>query len=88
MQIANNPIKRVCAIKARYESQLLAWPGVISVGLGLRQRNDAPTDEICIVVTVRNKRTIDNLSSDKALPEQIEGVPVDVQESGDIVAWG
>ncbi len=88
MQKTKNQIKRVRAIKARYENRLLARPGVMSVGVGLCRRDDAPTDEICIVVTVRNKRTIDNLSSDKALPEQIEGVPVDVQESGDIVAWG
>jgi len=88
MQKTKNQIKRVRAIKARYENRLLAWPGVMSVGVGLCRRDDAPTDEICIVVTVRNKRTVDNLSRDKALPEQIEGVPVDVQESGDIVAWG
>ena len=88
MRKTNDQIKHVRTIKARYESLLLAWPGVMSVGVGLRQRDDAPTDEICIVVTVRNKRTIDNLSPDKALPQQIEGVPVDVQESGDIVAWG
>lgn len=87
MQKTNNPIKRVRAIKARYENLLLAWPGVMSVGVGLRQQDDAPTDELCIVVTVRNKRTIDSLLPDEALPDQIEGVSVDVQESGDIITW-
>lgn len=87
MPNTNNPIKRVRAIKARYEKQLLARPGVVSVGVGLCQRDDAPNDEICIVVTVRNKLSIDNLSPDETLPEQIEGIPVDVRESGDIVAW-
>lgn len=87
MRKTNKQIKHVRAVKARYEDLLLAWPGVMSVGVGLRQQDDAPTDEICIVVTVRNKRTTDNLSPDEALPDQIEGVPVDVQESGDIVPW-
>ncbi len=84
MQKTNNSIKRVREIKTRYEDLLLAWPGVMSVGVGLRQRDDAPTSEICIVVMVRNKHTIDN--PDEALPDQIEGIPVDVQESGDIAA--
>ena len=87
MRKSNSQIKHVRTIKARYESLLLAWPGVMSVGVGLRRQDDAPTDEICIVVTVRNKRAIDNLSPGEALPDQIEGVPVDVQESGDIVPW-
>jgi hypothetical protein len=87
MEKTDNPIKRVRAIKARYEDLLLAWPGVMSVGVGLRQRDGAPTDEICIVVTVRNKHTIDYLSPGEALPDQIEGVTVDVQESEDIVTW-
>ncbi|MBN1428995.1 MAG: hypothetical protein JXB07_11465 [Anaerolineae bacterium] len=87
MRKTNNPIKHVRAIKARYEDLLLAWPGVMSVGVGLCRQDDAPTGEICIVVTVQNKRTTDNLSPDEALPDQIEGVQVDVQESGDIVPW-
>lgn len=87
MKKTDNQIKQVRAIKARYEDLLLAWPGVMSVGVGLRRRDGAPTGEICIVVTVRNKHTIDSLSPGEALPDQIEGVPVDVQESGDIVPW-
>jgi hypothetical protein len=79
------PLKRVRAIKARHEEQLLAHPGVMSVGVGLRQQEGKPTAEVCIVVMVRDKQSIDNLPPDQALPKQIEGIPVDVQESGDII---
>jgi len=82
------PLKRIRAIKARHEEQLLAHPGVMSVGVGLRQRGGQPTDEVCIVVMVRDKQVVDNLPPDQALPEQIEGIPVDVQESGDIIKLG
>lgn len=85
MRKAKKPIERVRAIKTRYENRLLARPGVVSVGVGLRQRKGALTDEICIVVTVRNKRTLANLPPEEALPVEIEGIPVDVQESGEIV---
>ncbi len=87
MEKTDNSLKHVRAIKARYEDLLLAWPGVMSVGVGVRQQDDASTGEMCIVVTVRNKRAIDNLLPGDALPDQIEGVMVDVQESGDIVPW-
>jgi hypothetical protein len=81
----DNQLKRVRAIKARHEDRLLAKPGVMSVGVGLRQRGGALTNEVCIVVTVRNKRPITNLPPDEVLPAAIEGIPVDVQESDDIV---
>lgn len=88
MRKMNKPLKRVRAVKARHEEQLLAYPGVMSVGVGLRQRDGEQTDEVCIVVTVRNKRLIDSLHPNEALPEEIEGVPVDVQESNDIIKLG
>ncbi|MBN1430493.1 MAG: acyltransferase family protein [Anaerolineae bacterium] len=87
MPRAKNPLKRIRAVKARYEERLLAHPGVMSVGVGLRRQGDKLTDEVCIVVMVQDKQAIENLPPDQALPGQIEGVPVDVQESGDIVVW-
>ena len=88
MPRAKDPLKRIRAIKARYEDQLMARPGVMSVGVGLRQQDGEQTSEVCIVVMVRDKQTIDNLPPDQALPEQIEGVSVDIQESGDIIKLG
>ena len=81
----NDPIGHVRAIKARYEDRLLARPGVVSVGVGLCQQAGTLTDEVCIVVMVREKLPPDNLPPDETLPVEIEGVRVDVQESGEIV---
>ena len=85
MYNSDDPIGRIRAVKTRYEGHLLARPGVVSVGVGLRQRSGTLTDEVCIVVMVRNKRPLVNLPADEVLPGAIEGVPVDVQESGEIV---
>jgi hypothetical protein len=87
MPVNDDLLNRARAVKARYEDHLLSQPGVLSVGVGLRQRGGKLTDDVCIVVMVRDKSSIDNLPPDQVLPEQIEGVPVDVQESGDIVIW-
>lgn len=85
MPALKKSLNRVRAIKTRHEDQLLARPGVMSVGVGLRQRGGELTDEVCIVVMVRNKRAIAKLPPDDVLPVEIEGIPVDVQESGEIV---
>lgn len=77
-------MSRVHAVKARYESELLSRPGVMGVGVGLRQRRGEFTQEVCIVVTVDKKYGLEDLDDDDVLPTELEGIPVDVQEVGDI----
>jgi len=76
----------VQAIKARYEDALLSLPGVVGVGVGMRQRGGQWTDEVCIVVSVQNKRPADVLDPAEIVPHEIEGVPVDVLEVGDVTS--
>jgi hypothetical protein len=79
-------IERVKAVKAAHEKRLLAMANVVGVGVGLRRRGDKLTDEACIVVSVRQKIPWDQLSPADRIPSQIEGVPVDVQATGEIRA--
>ncbi len=79
-------IERVKAVKAAHEKRLLAMANVVGVGVGLRRRGDKLTDEACIVVSVRRKVPWDQLSPADRIPSQIEGVPVDVQATGEIRA--
>jgi hypothetical protein len=80
-------IERARAVKQRHEAALLAHPGVVGVGIGLRQRGGELTNEVCIVVMVRRKRPSEELeAADELLPHMIDGVPVDVQEVGEIAA--
>jgi hypothetical protein len=72
------------AVKAKYEDDLLARPGVKSVGVGLRQKSGEYTEEVCIVVTVHTKHPLGDLEASEVLPTNLEGIPVDVQEVGDI----
>jgi hypothetical protein len=39
---------------------------------------------VCIVVTVDKKYGLEDLDDDDVLPTELEGIPVDVQEVGDI----
>ena len=56
----------------------------VGVGVGLRSRAGTLTDEVAIIVMVSKKHLRADLSSEDLLPDEIEGVPVDVQEVGEI----
>ncbi len=79
-------IERVKAVKAAHEEQLLNKANVIGVGVGLRQCHGQLTDQVCIVVSVREKVPSEQLAPQDVIPSQIEGVPVDVQATGEIRA--
>jgi hypothetical protein len=82
-QAQTDEIRRVRRI---YEKELLAKANVVGVGVGLRQRSGERTGEPALVVLVRKKIPLEQLSSQDVIPASLEGVPVDVQEVGDIRA--
>jgi len=85
--INRNPanIEHAQAVKTRYENELMKKPGVVGVGVGYVERNGQFTDEVCIVVTVEKTRGMSRLFSNNRLPAQLEGVPVQVRESGPVI---
>jgi hypothetical protein len=80
-------IERVRAVKAAHEQSLLAKANVVGVGVGFRRRGQELTDEICIVVSVREKVPSEQLSPTDRIPDCIDGVPVDVQATGEFRAF-
>ena len=80
----SDPLSHARDVKARHESDLLARPGVVGVGVGLRQRGGQITEQVAIVVMVRRKHPPTGLPPADLLPTEIEGVPIDVQEAGEI----
>ena len=79
-------VERAKQVKARHEVELMALPGVVGVGIGLRQRGAKLTDEVAIVVMAKGKRPDDKIKYSGRLPTELEGVPVDIQIVGDIQA--
>lgn len=73
-------------VKRRHEQNLLRKANVVAVGLGFRRRAGQQTREICIVVSVRTKVPPSVLKPADLIPASIEGVPVDVVETGAIRA--
>jgi hypothetical protein len=79
-------IDRALLVKAKYESKLLSMPHVVGVGVGFRSRNDVRTDQVCIVVVVDIKVPLALLLPPNRVPDELDGVCVDVQEVGQLRA--
>jgi hypothetical protein len=70
-------MERIKSIKRRHEKQLLALDGVIAVGIGVLS-----TGEVGLIVSV--KKSFD--AARKKIPRRLEGILVEVRESGEIKA--
>lgn len=81
-----SPFGKARAVKRTHQVELMGKANVVGVGVGLRQQGGIPTGELAIVVMVRQKVPRAQLASADVIPTEIEGVPVDVQEVGKIVA--
>jgi hypothetical protein len=75
------------AIKEAYQSELMLKANVVGLGIGYRHKNGKPTQEIALIVLVNQKLPLSALGERDLLPEQIEGITVDVQEVGDVIAY-
>lgn len=80
-------LEEVRAVKEKYEEALLARANVVGVGIGYQYKNDQLTDEMVIVVSVVEKKPRAELAEKDIIPTELEGIPTDVQEVGQIRAW-
>lgn len=81
-----SPTQRASLVKRQYQGELMAKANVVGVGVGFRTRGGERTDEVALVVMVTQKLPRSQLKPEDVLPRQIEGIRVDVQEVGPIIA--
>lgn len=81
-----NDQARIQAVKKAHTPRLLKKANVVGVGIGLRERGGVRTGEMVLVVMVSRKVPPDQLAPGDVIPASIDGVPVDVQEVGEISA--
>ena len=77
---------RILAVKQVYEDELLSKPNVVGVAIGYRQTGGQTTDTLALVVMVTNKVPQNTLNPEDQIPISLEGIPIDVQEVGEITA--
>lgn len=84
--MSDDTLRRTVEVKERYLAQLLSKANVLSVGVGYRQRGGRLTEEVVLVVNVTRKLPLHQLRPEDVVPAAIEGIPVDVQETGTLRA--
>jgi len=78
--------QKVTAVKRAHQAELMMKANVVGVGVGFRSQKGARTDQVALVVMVSRKMPKSRLKPKDLLPLEIEGVPVDVQEVGEVKA--
>jgi hypothetical protein len=72
----------VSDVQAQYGPQIMSLPHVVGIGIGYRKRQNRATDELALVVMVDQKVPETLLAQNDIVPKTLDGVPVDVQETG------
>jgi len=83
---AEKGIEKIRAVKDRHEEDLLKKKNVVGLGIGYREVGGQKTEQLSLVVMVRKKELPSQLDATDLVPSEIEGVPIDVKEVGEIVA--
>ena len=79
-------IEEIRAVKDRHGESLLEKKNVVGMGIGYKEVEGQETGLLSLVVMVRKKESPSQLDATDLIPSEIEGVPVDVKEVGEIVA--
>jgi hypothetical protein len=79
-------MERVRAVKEAHTDELMSKANVVGVGVGLLERGGVRTQTVAVVVMVKRKVPRARLSAADIIPTEIDGVPVDVREVGEISA--
>jgi hypothetical protein len=86
LQPSEEMLARAGEVRRAHQGELLRRANVVGVGIGIRRRQGKSTGEVALVVLVRRKLPRDMLAPEDRVPAEIDGVPVDVQEVGEIAA--
>ncbi len=70
----------------QHQAMLLAMPNVIGVGIGLKSVQGRRGDRLCLAALVRRKLPRAALEAEALVPDELDGVPTDVVEVGDVRA--
>jgi hypothetical protein len=81
-------MEKVRAAMQSHRDHLLSLPNVVGLGIGMRQKKGEWTNTISLIVMVKQKLPLKALAVEHRIPPEIDGIPVDVQETGSFFSSG
>ena len=79
-------VERATAVHQKYGEQLMRIPHVVGVGVGFVTYRGKRLREVGVVVMVDEKVPLSALAAEEVIPHELDGVRIDVQKSGVLVA--
>ena len=79
--------QHVRQIREKNERQILKKANVVGVGMGYKESLGKPTDQLALVVLVRDKLPVHALAERDVVPQKIDGLVTDVKAVGKVVAY-
>jgi hypothetical protein len=84
---AEAQFEKVRKVKAKHLTNLMKTANVVGVGIGEKLKQGMPTGEICLRIYVLKKLPVDKLGKDDAILSSLDGIPTDVVEIGQPIAY-
>ncbi len=78
----NEKIRRASEVQAKYADDLMSKPHVVGVAVGFTSEGGKRTPDVGVIVMVDSKLPLVQLAEDELIPRELDGVRVDVQETG------
>ncbi len=82
----NQQVQHASQVQAKYADELMKKPHVVGVGVGHTTESGVPTSNVGVIVMVDQKVPLDQLAPGDTIPKLLDGVRVDVQETGSFSA--
>ena len=73
---------RATAAQTKYGEDLMSKAHVQGTAIGLEKADGKYTSRVALVVLVDKKLPLEELAIKDQIPEELDGVPIDVQEVG------
>jgi hypothetical protein len=70
--------------KSTHKRALFARPNVVGLGVGYKTTGGKPTDQLSVVVMVREKIPVSGLRTEEIIPQDLDDIPTDVFAVGDL----
>jgi hypothetical protein len=78
--------EKLTKVQDKYADELMSKANVVAVGIGQKKVNGEYTDIPALTVMVRKKVPLNTLAPSDRIPNKLEGVEVDVVETGPFFA--
>jgi len=78
----NRKVQKASEVQAKYANQLMSKPHVVGVAVGHTSKNGVSSSDVGVIVMVDRKVPADQLAPQDLIPKELDGIPVDVQETG------